>query len=194
VPSQGPFLAGAAQPSHRTRARRPDPAPARTAASAARLYRRDDAKPDHGEESYKGCDKLKGCAAIITGGDSGSGRAVAIAFPREGADVLISYLPEEEDDASVTARWVEQAAAASCSSLTTSRTGSTVRASSTAPSPRSASSTTAQGPRCLGIAVADDVGACRGGADVHEGDAVGSQLLSAIRFRLCPRSNPGTSD
>ena len=66
-------------------------------------------KPDHGEESYKGCGKLEGRAAIITGGDSGIGRAVAIAFAREGADVLIAYLPEEEDDARETARWVEQA-------------------------------------------------------------------------------------
>jgi NAD(P)-dependent dehydrogenase (short-subunit alcohol dehydrogenase family) len=66
-------------------------------------------KPDHGEESYEGCGKLEGRAAIITGGDSGIGRAVAIAFAREGADVLISYLPEEEDDARETARWVEQA-------------------------------------------------------------------------------------
>jgi NAD(P)-dependent dehydrogenase (short-subunit alcohol dehydrogenase family) len=66
-------------------------------------------KPDHGEESYKGCGKLEGRVAIITGGDSGIGRAVAIAFAREGADVLISYLPEEEDDARETARWVEQA-------------------------------------------------------------------------------------
>jgi NAD(P)-dependent dehydrogenase (short-subunit alcohol dehydrogenase family) len=65
-------------------------------------------KPDHGEESYQGCDKLKGRVGIITGGDSGSGRAVAIAFAREGADVLISYLPEEGDDARETARWVEQ--------------------------------------------------------------------------------------
>jgi hypothetical protein len=55
-------------------------------------------KPDHGEEEYAGCGKLKGRAAIITGGDSGIGRAVAIAVAREGADVLISYLPEEEDD------------------------------------------------------------------------------------------------
>jgi NAD(P)-dependent dehydrogenase (short-subunit alcohol dehydrogenase family) len=66
-------------------------------------------KPDHGEESYKGSGKLKDRAAVITGGDSGIGRAVAIAFAREGGDVLISYLPEEEEDARETARWVEQA-------------------------------------------------------------------------------------
>ena len=66
-------------------------------------------KPDHGEDTYKGSGKLEGRAAIITGGDSGIGRAVAIAFAREGADVLISYLPEEEDDARETARWVEEA-------------------------------------------------------------------------------------
>ena len=65
--------------------------------------------PDHGEESYKGSGKLQGRAAIITGGDSGIGRAVAIAFAREGADVLLAYLPEEEDDARDTARWVERA-------------------------------------------------------------------------------------
>jgi hypothetical protein len=63
---------------------------------------------DHGEQSYKGSDKLAGRAAVITGGDSGIGRAVAIAFAREGADVLISYLNEEED-ARETQRWVEQA-------------------------------------------------------------------------------------
>jgi NAD(P)-dependent dehydrogenase (short-subunit alcohol dehydrogenase family) len=66
-------------------------------------------KPDHGEESYKGSGKLEGRAAIITGGDSGIGRAVAIAFAREGADVVLSYLPEEEEDARETVRWVEQA-------------------------------------------------------------------------------------
>ena len=66
-------------------------------------------KPDHGEESYQGSGKLTGKAAVITGGDSGIGRAVAIAFAREGADVLISYLPEEEDDARESARWVEEA-------------------------------------------------------------------------------------
>jgi hypothetical protein len=65
-------------------------------------------KADHGEESYRGCDKLTGKAAIITGGDSGIGRAVAIAYAREGADVLISYL-DEHDDAAETKRWVEQA-------------------------------------------------------------------------------------
>ena len=65
-------------------------------------------KADHGEESYKGSGKLTGKAAIITGGDSGIGRAVAIAFAREGADVLISYL-NEHDDARETARWVERA-------------------------------------------------------------------------------------
>ncbi|MBD0276250.1 MAG: SDR family oxidoreductase, partial [Acetobacteraceae bacterium] len=64
--------------------------------------------PDHGERSYKGSGRLQGKAAIITGGDSGIGRAVAIAFAREGADVLISYLDEEED-ARETARWVEEA-------------------------------------------------------------------------------------
>ena len=65
-------------------------------------------KPDHGEESYRGSGKLTGKAAVITGGDSGIGRAVAIAFAREGADVLISYLDEHED-AKDTARYVEEA-------------------------------------------------------------------------------------
>src|SRR5436853_152764 len=65
-------------------------------------------RPDHGEQTYKGSGKLEGRAALITGADSGIGRAVAIAFAREGADVLISYL-EEHEDARETARWVEQA-------------------------------------------------------------------------------------
>ncbi|MGC9499958.1 SDR family oxidoreductase [Streptomyces sp. WG7] len=65
-------------------------------------------RPDHGEESYRGSGRLSGKAAVITGADSGIGRAVAIAFAREGADVLISYL-DEHDDARETARWVEEA-------------------------------------------------------------------------------------
>jgi NAD(P)-dependent dehydrogenase (short-subunit alcohol dehydrogenase family) len=65
-------------------------------------------KPDHGEESYRGSGRLTGKAAVITGGDSGIGRAVAIAFAREGADVLISYLNEHED-ARDTAKYVEDA-------------------------------------------------------------------------------------
>jgi NAD(P)-dependent dehydrogenase (short-subunit alcohol dehydrogenase family) len=64
--------------------------------------------PDHGEESYRGSGRLAGKRAIITGGDSGIGRAVAIAFAREGADLLVAYLCEH-DDARETARWVEQA-------------------------------------------------------------------------------------
>lgn len=63
---------------------------------------------DHGENSYKGSGKLTGRKAVITGGDSGIGRAVAIAFAREGADVLIAYLNEHED-ANETAKWVEKA-------------------------------------------------------------------------------------
>ena len=65
-------------------------------------------KPDCGEESYRGFGRLTGKAAVITGGDSGIGRAVAIAFAREGADVLISYLNEDED-AKETAKYVEEA-------------------------------------------------------------------------------------
>src|SRR3979490_3320830 len=64
--------------------------------------------PDHGETSYKGCNRLWNKKAVITGGDSGIGRAVAIAYAREGADVLISYLNEHED-AKDTAQLVEQA-------------------------------------------------------------------------------------
>jgi len=65
-------------------------------------------QPDHGEHSYEGSGRLIGRRAIITGGDSGIGRAVAIAYAREGADVLLSYLPEEEDDAQETIGWVRQ--------------------------------------------------------------------------------------
>ena len=66
-------------------------------------------EPDYGYETYKGLGRLEGKKAVITGGDSGIGRAVALAFAREGADVLISYLPEEEPDAQRTAQVVEEA-------------------------------------------------------------------------------------
>ncbi|MEV4511175.1 SDR family oxidoreductase [Dactylosporangium sp. NPDC049525] len=65
-------------------------------------------RPDHGEDSYRGSGRLAGKRAVITGGDSGIGRAVAIAFAREGADVLIAYL-NEDDDARETAALVEAA-------------------------------------------------------------------------------------
>jgi NAD(P)-dependent dehydrogenase (short-subunit alcohol dehydrogenase family) len=64
-------------------------------------------RPDHGETSYKGSGKLKGMKAVITGGDSGIGRAVAIAYAREGADVLIAYL-EEHDDAKEVSALIEK--------------------------------------------------------------------------------------
>jgi NAD(P)-dependent dehydrogenase (short-subunit alcohol dehydrogenase family) len=66
-------------------------------------------EPDYGASTYRGSGRLDGRRALITGGDSGIGRAVALAFAREGADVVISYLPEEEDDAQVTAQVVRDA-------------------------------------------------------------------------------------
>jgi len=73
------------------------------------LARDMDPPPDHGEQTYRGSGRLVGRKALVTGADSGIGRAVAIAFAREGADVLLTYLPEEEKDAQEVVELVEQA-------------------------------------------------------------------------------------
>ena len=78
--------------------------------SAPGIEREMEPKADHGEETYEGSGKLLGLSAVITGGDSGIGRAVAIAFAREGADVAIGYLSgKEEEDADETVRWIRKA-------------------------------------------------------------------------------------
>jgi NAD(P)-dependent dehydrogenase (short-subunit alcohol dehydrogenase family) len=77
--------------------------------SAPGLASEMDPKPDHGEESYRGFGRLAGRRAIITGADSGIGRATAIAFAREGADVVLNYLPAEEADAKEVVMLVEKA-------------------------------------------------------------------------------------
>src|SRR5688572_27345342 len=68
-----------------------------------------DEEPDHGEETYRGSGRLEGKVAIVTGGDSGIGRAVALAFAREGADVVLSYLEGEDEDGEEAARLVQEA-------------------------------------------------------------------------------------
>lgn len=65
-------------------------------------------EPDHGERTYRGALRLSERRALITGGDSGIGRAVAIAFAREGADIALTHMPEEQEDAAETVRWVSE--------------------------------------------------------------------------------------
>jgi len=78
------------------------------------LTARTEPKPDHGEDSYEGNGRLLDARALITGGDSGIGRAVAIAYAREGADVAIAHLPSEQEDADVTLAWVREAGRIGC--------------------------------------------------------------------------------
>jgi NAD(P)-dependent dehydrogenase (short-subunit alcohol dehydrogenase family) len=111
-----PAMARAAQDSHKGQSTMQDPTTKypkppfkKQSQPFPGLASKMDPVPDHGEQSYKGSGRLQGRKALITGGDSGMGRAAAIAYAREGADVAINYLPEEEEDARQVVQLIEKA-------------------------------------------------------------------------------------
>lgn len=97
------------QPTQDPRSQHPKPPFPQTPQAAPGSEAEMSPKADHGEQSYVGSGKLANRVAVVTGGDSGIGKAVALAFAREGADVVICHLPEEQADADDTVKWVEQA-------------------------------------------------------------------------------------